>query len=70
MEYRTEEKQAFKVMGVSRNFSYGTAETDIPRFWDEIYIKAAEKPVPDVYGFCFDEKRERSLSTSRRICHA
>ena len=54
MEYRIEEKAAFKVMGISRVFSYESANTDIPKYWDEVYIGAAEKLVMGMYGICFD----------------
>lgn len=56
MEYRIEKKKAFKVMGISKDFSYENANTDIPRFWDEAYVQAKEKPVLGVYGICFDEE--------------
>lgn len=56
MEYRIEEKSAFKVMGISRDFSYENASTDVPKFWDEAYIQAPECPVSGMYGICFDEE--------------
>lgn len=56
MEYRMEDKQGFKVMGMSRMFSYETANTDIPKYWDEVYVQAAEKPVCGTYGICYDEE--------------
>ena len=54
MEYRIEEKAAFKVMGISKVFSYESANTDIPKYWDEVYIGAARKLVMGMYGICFD----------------
>ena len=54
MEYRIEEKAAFKVMGISRIFSYESANTDIPKYWDEVYIGATQKLVMGMYGICFD----------------
>ena len=54
MEYRIEEKAAFKIMGISRVFSYETANTDIPKYWDEVYVSADKKPVMGMYGVCFD----------------
>lgn len=54
MEYRIEEKAAFKVMGISRVFSYESANTDIPEYWDEVYVGAAHKIVMGMYGICFD----------------
>ena len=56
MEYRIEEKPAFKVMGVSRMFSYESANTDIPEYWDEVYVRAKVKLVKGMYGVCFDEE--------------
>ena len=56
MEYRIEEKSAFKVMGVSRMFSYESANADIPKYWDEIYVRAEVKPVMGMYGISFDEE--------------
>lgn len=56
MEYRMEVKPAFQVMGVSKMFSYETANADIPRYWDEIHVQAAVKPVKGMYGICFDEE--------------
>ena len=56
MEYRIENKPALKVMGVSRMFSYETANSDIPKYWNEVYIRSEEKPVMGTYGICFDEE--------------
>lgn len=56
MEYRIEEKKAFKVMGISKDFSYENANVDIPQFWDEAFIQTAERPVTGMYGICFDEE--------------
>lgn len=56
MEYRIEKKPSFRVMGVSRMFQYESANTDIPKYWDEIYIRAKVKPVTGMYGICFDEE--------------
>lgn len=56
MEYRIEEKKAFKVMGISKDFSYENANAEIPQFWDEAFIRAKERPVLGMYGVCFDEE--------------
>lgn len=56
MEYRIEERPAFKVMGISRDFSYENANAEIPKFWDEAVIQASERPVMGMYGVCFDEE--------------
>lgn len=56
MEYRLEKKPAFKVMGVAKNFSYENANAEVPQFWNEVFIQAAERPVMGMYGVCFDEE--------------
>lgn len=56
MEYKIEEKKAFKVMGISKDFSYENANADVPRFWDEAFLQAKERPVEGMYGVCFDEE--------------
>lgn len=56
MEYRIEKKKAFKLMGISKNFSYENANMDIPKFWDEVFVRAEERPVLGMYGVCFDEE--------------
>lgn len=56
MEYRMEKKPAFKVMGVSKMFSYESANKDIPKFWDEVYVTQNPKPVLGMYGVCFDDE--------------
>lgn len=56
MEYRIEEKPPFKVMGISKMFSYESANTDIPGYWDELDISGKKEPVRGMYGICFDEE--------------
>jgi len=55
MEYRIEKKPAFKVMGISKMFSYESADQDIPEFWNEAFVMADPKKVLGTYGVCFDE---------------
>lgn len=56
MEYRIEEKKAFKVMGISKDFSYENANAEIPQFWNESFIQAEKRLVLGMYGVCFDEE--------------
>lgn len=56
MEYRIEEKKAFKVMGISKDFSYEDANAGVPQFWDKAFIQTAERPVMGVYGVSYDEE--------------
>lgn len=54
MEYRIETKPGFKVMGVTRTFSYETAMMEIPAFWNELQ-EMEKRPVCGVYGICLDD---------------
>lgn len=56
MEYRIEKKPAFKVMGVSKLFSYESAARDIPEFWNRAYVMQDPKPVSGMYGINLDEE--------------
>jgi AraC family transcriptional regulator len=56
MEYRIEKKPAFKVMGLLKDFSYENANTEIPQFWNEVFMQGLERPVLGMYGVCFDEE--------------
>ncbi len=66
MEYRIEKKAAFKVMGVSRMFSYETANMEIPKYWDEVHQGETEKLGRGMYGICFDEKMNGFLPVNMR----
>lgn len=54
MEYRIQEKKAFKVMGLSKMFSYESANADIPKYWNEIRYCTEGKALMGRYGICFD----------------
>ena len=61
MEYRIEEKKAFKVMGISKDFSYENANADIPQFWNEVLAQPEESPVMGMYGVCLDEEMSGNM---------
>lgn len=56
IEYRIEAKAAFQVVGVSKVFSYESANREIPEYWDALRAQKAEYPVMGMYGICFDEE--------------
>ena len=58
MEYRLEKKQAFKVMGVSKNYDFEDSMEKIPMFWDEVMDAPEGTPVWGMYGICFDTPLE------------
>ena len=55
MDYKIVEKEAFTVMGVSKNFKYDTAPAEIPKCWAEHYQTEKRKNVCGMYGISIDE---------------
>ena len=55
MDYKIVEKEAFTVIGVSRNFNYEKAKAEIPQFWTEHYQTGKGEVVGGMYGICLDE---------------
>nr|WP_239585232.1 GyrI-like domain-containing protein [Amphibacillus cookii] len=55
MDYKIVEKDSFTIIGASRIFKYGTAKTEIPRFWTDHYQTGKGKVVCGMYGVCIDE---------------
>lgn len=58
MDYKIVEKEAFTVVGVSRNFNYDSAFAEIPKFWTEHYQTEKCKTVCGMYGVCIDEGKK------------
>lgn len=54
MEYRIEKKEAFTVLGVSKEFSYKDAKQDIPAFWEEHFESGSGGSVCGMYGINID----------------
>lgn len=56
MNYKIEKKKSFKVLGVSKRFSYDTCKEEIPLFWNEHYAKVNGQYVCGMFGINVDEK--------------
>ncbi|MDO4345647.1 MAG: AraC family transcriptional regulator [Eubacteriales bacterium] len=56
MEYRIEKKEAFTVMGISEEFSYEHANSEIPAFWDRVHGNPDTRRVMGMYGICYDSE--------------
>lgn len=54
MDYRIVKKEAFTVLGASKEFSYKNAKQDIPLFWEEHYESGKGKYVCGMYGINID----------------
>ncbi|MCH3971430.1 MAG: AraC family transcriptional regulator [Oscillospiraceae bacterium] len=59
MDYKIVEKEAFKVIGVSKIFNGETSYKDIPAFWTEHSQSDNGKYICGMYGVCI-EKDEKS----------
>lgn len=55
MEYRLEEKEAFKIIGLKNNIKYETANVDIPKIWTTFFKKYPFSKVKPKYAVNFDE---------------
>lgn len=54
MEYRIEEKGAFKVIGLKGNFKYEKANEDIPKLWKKFFMKTAFNKIEPKYAINID----------------
>ena len=54
MDYRIEEKEAFIVLGVSKEFSYEDAKQTIPLFWQEHYASGKGENICGMFGINID----------------
>jgi AraC family transcriptional regulator len=55
MEYKIETKEAFKVIGASRNYNMDTAFEEIPKFWAEHFQSGNGKYISGMFGVNYDE---------------
>lgn len=54
MEYKIEEKEAFKVIGLRKNLKYETASTEIPKIWTTFFRKNPFAKIKPKYAINFD----------------
>lgn len=55
MEYKIEEKESFKVIGLKNNVKYETANTDIPKIWETFFKNYPFSKIKTKYAVNFDE---------------
>lgn len=58
MEYKIEEKEAFKVIGLKENFSYEKAEQEIPKLWEQFFMKNTTQNIKPKYAINRDKSME------------
>ena len=54
MEYKIEEKEAFKVVGLKESFKYENAEQDVPKLWKKFFVKSAFNKINAKYAVNID----------------
>lgn len=54
MEYRIEEKEAFRVVGLKDSFKYETAEQEVPKIWKKFFMKSVFSKINAKYGINID----------------
>jgi AraC family transcriptional regulator len=54
MEYKIEEKEAFKVIGLKDSFKYESAEQDVPKLWKKFFMKSAFSNINAKYAINID----------------
>lgn len=57
MEYKMEEKEAFKIIGLKGNFKYESANQDIPKLWERYFIKSEFHKIKPKYAINIDINR-------------
>ncbi len=60
MEYRLEEKESFKIVGLKANIKYETANTDIPKLWTTFFRKYPFSKIKPKYAINFDENMDNN----------
>ena len=54
MNYKMEQMDAFKVVGLEQSFHMDSSQQEIPKFWQEFMEKGLAEKVCPVFGICFD----------------
>ena len=55
MEYKIEEKESFKIIGLKNNVEYETASMEIPKIWTTFFQKHPFSKIKPKYAVNFDE---------------
>lgn len=56
MDYKIVEKDAFKVVGVSKKFKYDSALIEVPLFWSNHIAQGKSRHICGMYGINIDEE--------------
>ena len=54
MNYKMEQMDAFKVVGLEQNFHMDSSQQEIPKFWHTFFEQGMHEKVVPMFGICFD----------------
>ena len=57
LDYKIVEKAPFTVVGISKNFSYNSADIETPQFWAEFNGSNQKNLIQSMYGISIDQNR-------------
>lgn len=60
MEYKIEEKDAIKIVGLKKSFKYETANQEIPKMWKKFFMKNAFGKIKPKYAVNIDNNMENT----------
>jgi len=54
MNYKMEQMDAFKVVGLEQSFHMDSSQQEIPKFWQTFFEKGLQQKIVPMFGICFD----------------
>jgi len=54
MNYKMEQMDAFKVVGLEQSFHMDSSQQEIPKFWHTFFEQGMQEKVVPMFGICFD----------------
>jgi len=54
MNYKMEQMDAFKVVGLEQSFQMDTSQQEIPKFWHTFFEQGLHEKIVPMFGICFD----------------
>ncbi len=54
MNYKMEQMDAFKVVGLEQSFHMDSSQQEIPKFWQAFFEKGLQQKIVPMFGICFD----------------
>ncbi len=54
MNYKMEQMDAFKVVGLEQSFQMDSSQQEIPKFWHTFFEQGLHEKVAPMFGVCFD----------------